>query len=272
MMTTPTVLPPLPKSKWSKHILLQGRSSLLPHLPATERFTSDALAARLRSDRRVIIKPALGEGGQYVCRITRMRSGYQVESGAGRERVSPLFPDLLAALPTWVTEKPCIVQAFVDLCPYRGRATDIRTIVQRNEQGQFELTGTFVKTAPDQAFVTNVKQGGAIDATHKYLRASVRGTKRQTAVWAVIQSVSLDIGQFLGDRFSNAVYGIDLGLDRSARVWIIEVNTQPNLGILGELDPRMKNRALALRRYNRQARVDGLQDAHTTSAALHSRR
>jgi len=272
VMTTPTMLPPLPKSKWTKHILLQSRSSLLPHLPATELFTPEGLVERLHSDRRVIIKPALGEGGQYVCRITRLASGNQVEVRTGRTRVSPLFPDLLAALPPWVTLKPCIVQAFVDLCPYGGRATDIRTIVQRNEHGQFELTGTFVKTAPEHAFVTNVKQGGAIAATHKYIRASLRGRKRQHAAWAVIQAVSLEIGQFLGNRFSNAVYGIDLGLDRTGKVWIIEVNTQPNLGILGELDPRMKKRALDLRRYNRRAWVNGMQDAQAMSAALVTRR
>lgn len=242
---------PLPFSKWAKHELLLACPELQPHLPATRRFDVAALPSWLDAQRAIIIKPEWGEGGLYVCKISKRAGGYFVHTGT-RTQDAANVTQLMAGLPPWTTTKACIMQRLIHLKAFHRRPTDIRTIVQRNERGRFELTGTFVKIAPPLRFVTNVKQGGTIARTDLYLRQALANTTRRQQVQDTIWKVSERIGAFLGERFDNAVYGIDLGLDQSGHIWIIEVNTQPNLGILGELDTAMRRRALSLRRYNRR--------------------
>lgn len=247
--------PPLPLSKWTKYELLSACPDLQTYLPQTRRFAVAELPEFVRTHGAVVIKPEWGEGGHYVCKVVKRARGYTVHTGTRLVRCAT-SARLAASLPPFTREKRCIMQRLVQLRTIRQRPVDIRTIVQRNEQGLFEVTGTFIKVAPKWRFVTNVKQGGTIGDTDRYLRNCVLNPLRRQAVRATIWQVSERIGHYLGEQFSNSVYGIDLGLDDAGKVWIIEVNTQPNLGILGKLDTKMRQRAFYLRRYNRaQKRV-----------------
>jgi len=240
----------LPTSKWRKHQLLEECAELRPHLPKTAKYDEKQLKAWLTECGSVIIKPEWGEGGRYVCKLSRTKTGYALHKRLFRLHTKH-WHNTVKALPTWTVKKSCIIQQYIHLAPWQGRPTDIRTIIQRNESGHFEVTGTFIKTAAPHRFVTNVKQGGSILRTDLYLNHTVSTHTLRTSVRQTIWGISEQIGQFLGGRFDNAVYGIDIGLERSGQVWIIEVNTQPNLHILGDLDERMKRRALHLNRYNR---------------------
>lgn len=254
---------PIPLSKWRKHQLLLAVPALAAHLPETLPCTHAALTEMLHRHSCVIVKPELGEGGRYVAKICRtgadggtIREGLRVVRRATRT-------GLLQSLPPWLAERRCVVQQYVRLAPKDGRPVDVRTIVQRNEQGRFEVTGTFIKIAPRKRFVTNVKQGGTIGRLLPYLRHVVGNATAARALHEDIYRISENIGDALGDHFDNHVYGIDLGVDTSGRVWIIEVNTEPNLRILGLLNTAMRDRALYLRRRNRKR-----QRRHIASARL----
>ncbi|MCY0876003.1 MAG: YheC/YheD family protein [Firmicutes bacterium] len=243
--------PTLPYSKFSKHEILSRCDALKPYLPATDRFVRSELSAWLDGHGAVVIKPEWGEGGRYVCKVSHDERGYSLHTDS-RLTHTTSFERLLELLPVWTKTKRCIVQRLVHLQTFRGRPVDIRTIVQRNEKGVFEVTGSFIKIAPKSRFVTNVKQGGTIQKTDLYLLRSISGQAKRASVRDQLYGVSELIGQCLGEQFSNFVYGIDLGLDENGQIWIIEVNTQPNLGILGEIDTRMRRRALSLRQYNQR--------------------
>lgn len=242
-------LPGIPTSKWAKHVLLSSVSNLRVKLPPTACFSAGALRDLLQSWRCVVVKPSQGEGGKRVFRVCSGLEGYVGQSG-GRIRRVGSFAQLLGALPAWAAQRPAIVQGFLPFLPFRGRPADIRTIVQRNETGAFEVTGEFVKSAPPGRFVTNVKQGGAVDGLQRYLRLAVDDAAERVRMRREVEEISAEIGDFLGRRYANSLYGIDLGFDRDRRLWVIEVNTQPSLAILGRLDRSMLRRALALRRHN----------------------
>lgn len=240
-------LPRIPTGKWAKHGLLSLSPVLRTRLPLTNRFSARALWDCLQSCPCAVIKPEDGEGGSRVLRICRGFKGYVGQSGVRIWRAGS-FSELFRTLPDWAVHRPAIVQRYLTLLPFRGRPADIRTIVQRDEAGRFELTGTFVKSAPPGRFVTNVKQGGSVDSLHHYLRHAVDDPMERVRMRREVEEISAEVGDFLGERYANSVFGIDLGFDRYRRLWVIEVNTQPSLTVLSRVDRSMLHRALALRR------------------------
>ena len=241
-----------PVSKWKKHILLARHDRLKQFLPKTCPYSPGALASYLTHYGNVVIKSELGGGGSQVCRVSKRSRGYQWQDYRQTAHARHLR-DLQTTLPRWVVREQCVVQEYIDLLPMNGRPTDIRIIVQRNERGLFEMTGTFCKTAPPSRFVTNVKQGGAISSLSKYLHACCRDKSTRRQLRDQLRRVATDIGNHLGAQFRNSVYGIDFGLDHAHRIFIIEVNTKPSLEILAEISARMHQRAIALRRFQRTA-------------------
>ncbi len=240
----------IPTSKWTKHNILRKNERLVPHLPDTNPYTSATAAAYLQNFGCVIIKPEWSEGGHRVCRICRKPHGYTIEQGETRIHVDH-FRQIEQTLPPWIARKPCLVQRYIHLARLNGRPVDIRTIIQRRPDGRFEVSGTFCKIAPAARFVTNVKQGGVALPLHRYLSEIMPEKSAREQVRRELYQVSEHIGETLGGQFRNSVYGIDLGLDEQQKIWVIEVNTQPNLNILQKIDPVMHRRAKWLQRYQR---------------------
>ncbi len=239
----------IPISKWHKYNLLRQNPSLVDFLPETHIFWMASLVDLLRRHRVVVIKSALGQGGETVCKVQRHRHHYTIYFGKNVARANDLR-DLERKLPQYTIRELSVVQQYICLAPYKNRPADIRTIVQRNENGTFELTGMFYKRAPTHKFVTNVKQGGAFGPLTHYLRSAF--TQSDVAkIITSIEKVSLEIGNYLGGQFRNNVYGIDLGLDSAGHLWIIEVNTKPSLNILQHIDKRMHSRAIFLRNWKK---------------------
>ncbi len=243
----------IPTSKWTKHNILHKDERLAPYLPDTKPYTLATAAAYLHDFGCAVIKPEWSEGGNRVCRICRKERSYVIEQGSSKTSVEH-FRQVEPALPWWVASKPCLIQRYIPLQSLRGRPVDMRTIIQRRPDGRFEVSGTFCKVAPAARFVTNVKQGGAALPLHRYLSQAIPDAAARNRVHAEVYRVSERVGETLGRQFHNNVYGIDLGLDEQARVWIIEVNTQPNLDILRQINPEMHRRAKALQRFHRTLR------------------
>lgn len=243
-------LPRIPKSKWRKHLLLREDNRIAAHLPETHPYSPQAAIAGVMKYGAVIIKPEWGEGGSRICKFAQQQNGFSLDFDKERRRFSEM-DDLAAHLPAWATNRPCIVQRFIPLAPHGERPADIRTIVQKNPAGAFEVSGVFVKVAPPGRFVTNVKQGGLVVPLEPYLRGVIPEAARRTEIRRSLYRISEQIGRHLGNRYANRLYGIDIGIDEHENIWIIEVNTEPSLDILRLIDRRMLRRAKELQRARR---------------------
>ncbi len=252
----------IPISKWKKYVLIAQHDRLRQFLPKTDPYSPDALASYLTRQGQAVIKSELGGGGNQVCLVSKRSRSYEWQDCKRTVRVRRLR-DLQASLPLWTAREKCVVQEYIDLFPMRGRPTDIRIIIQRNEWGAFEVTGIFCKTAPPTRFVTNVKQGGTISSLSRYLRACCKVKNTRRLVRDRLLQAAKGVGDCYGPRFRNSVYGIDLGLDHAYRVYIIEVNTKPSLEILSQISGRMHQRALALQAWNRTATQPLIRTART---------
>lgn len=141
-----------------------------------------------------------------------------------------------------------LVQQGIELAPYHGRPVDVRTIVQKNRLGTWTVTGTFAKAAKRGMVVTNVKAGGRVFPLGKYLKGIGMPPSSRKKTIASMKRWSERCARVLNRRFANRTYGLDLGLDRKQKLWLIEVNTHPSFNILKKISTRMYRQAIRLKR------------------------
>ena len=139
------------------------------------------------------------------------------------------------------------MQQGIDLQPLHGSPVDIRTILQKNEQDEWEVTGHFAKAAKKGKVVTNVKAGGRVLPVSSYLRQIGSGEANRRETLQRLKQLSGKVARAFQTHYTNRVYALDIGLDRKRKLWLIEVNTHPSFTILKKIDSRMYKRAIQLR-------------------------
>lgn len=225
----------LPGSKWFKHLVMEEAEELHLFLPVTDLYSEENLSLFLQHYPIVFIKPDIGFGGRHVFRVLRdKKGGYQVrmEEQARRMRFQ-------RELHNWVERvregRQFIIQEGIDLDYWGGRPVDIRTIVQINEDDQWEVTGMFCKMAGRRLAVTNVCIGGSAYPVEPYLKALGYRRHQRARLVEELKAMSLAVVKPFADTYCNAIYGLDIGLNTRGDLYLIELNTIPRIGIFREM-------------------------------------
>lgn len=235
-----------PGSKWSKHRIAAQSPELRRYLPETMLYSKAALAKLVERHGVVFVKPVYGGGGYRIFRVKKLVGQYEVKLEHQKRICSTL-----GAVHAWIESvrkgKRFVVQQGVPLAKWRGRPVDLRTIVQRTETGSWEVTRLFAKAAGKNLAVTNMVIGGTASTVREYLLGIGYTSKSAKAAIRRLKAMSLQIARHYGRGYSNAIFGLDIGMDRSGKFWLIEANTAPQLSIFkaGKLTPE-EQRALKL--------------------------
>jgi hypothetical protein len=238
----------LSSSKWSKHKVMMKSSALRPHLPETHWMRSAALWKLLSKYGEVILKPAGSYGGSGVIRVRSLGSGqYEVHAEA-RKTLHAGKEALYVYLKKRIS-KNYIVQKRISLAAVGSCPFDLRVMVQRHPGKQdWRVTGKLAKVAGKGYIITNVRRshGRIVPVTSALKRAGI--TQRSTeAMLKDIDRVALRAAKQLRRYYPwLRTTGIDMGIDTQGRVWIIEANFAPMLGLFLKLkDKSMYKRIVA---------------------------
>ncbi|MBY0086662.1 YheC/YheD family protein [Brevibacillus brevis] len=239
------------KSKLTKHNLLRASSALGSALPRTARFSKQSLHAFLDQYKKVIVKPATGSGGAGVMLITRKAKGrYRVQRG-------PAHYTLRGKLETYrylrrkITTS-YLIQRGISLARVNGALFDVRVMVQKRSGSPWAVTGILAKVAGRGYIITNVKRskGRVLPIRSAIQHSSIRGASTSTII-ARLRRIAILAAKRLARYYtSQKVFGLDMGIDASGRVWIIEANLHPDITLFLKLaDKSMYNRICAYRRH-----------------------
>lgn len=222
--------------------VLRRVPALAPHLPETLPASPRNVQALLRRFPMVYIKHAGGTLGFGVVRISRHPpGGYRWETARGFRRTVRLRLPSAAALQrhllrttrhgTW------LAQQGVDLARYRGRPADIRLLVQKDGRGEWQVTTAFAKVAAPGQVVTNIGAGGSLRRLDELLHHALqrhRWNSTPAELEDRLREVSVLVAKALDrDLGPLAELGIDLGLDTSGHVWLIEANGKYSRAVFG---------------------------------------
>jgi hypothetical protein len=214
-------------SKWGTYKVLSKNSELVPNLPKTIHFcrTFD-LEELFREFNSIYVKSNWGSRGKEVIALTKKESGFDVAFPKGTVEEYLHFKDVTLAIYRFLGNKDVIAQEGINLASWRGRIFDIRVLAQKVTLTDWDCTGIVLRFASQGKKTTNISQGGTVMESEAVLEELWPG--KSQGILKAIKDKSIEICQTLEARYGRlGELGLDLGLDRSGKAWLIEVNGKP---------------------------------------------
>ncbi|OBR62948.1 hypothetical protein A7K91_09530 [Paenibacillus oryzae] len=215
---------------------LKGDKSLARYLPESHLLSSYAVFKSMCPKyAHVFLKPVRGSLGKGIIRISHLEGdSYQAlhatPSGA-RKQVYPTLSKLYGAISLKMKTVRYQIQQGLQLIEVAKRPVDFRALAQKNGTGSWVITSIVARTAGNQHFVSNLARGGTLSRVSaaivkSNLTSSIGGQgaaqRLRQAALAIAQGIEAQIPAHFGE------LGIDLALDTSGRVWLLEVNSKPS--------------------------------------------
>ncbi len=219
-------------NKWKVYQMLITEPELEPFLPETMQLTLENLEEMLKRYRVVYLKPNNGSLGRGIIKVRRDKSGvlHYIVHRRGRYKgkandVSELIRKTKGAR----RNKAYIVQEGIKLANYKGSPFDIRIIFQKNFQGEWQIGKKFVRVAPRGSSISNLSSGGRVERSKKVFSYLYKSQNLIKAKNIEIKELCKKIASTL-EKASDEIYGelgLDIGVDKNGKPWLIEVNSKP---------------------------------------------
>jgi hypothetical protein len=226
-------------NKWQAYQRLRADPLLAPHLPETHLLTEgEQLLDLLERYPTAYIKPIDGSLGKGIVRVEpaprrRLKLRYvSPKTGLLRELIATI-DDVDDWLDEDDREGQYIAQQGLALDLSAARPVDLRLLVQKDGEGQWNLTGLGVRRAAEGRFTANLHTGGE--------GLSLEDLAREAGLSATeIEAEVGQIGLHLAEKMETACgplgeLGVDFGLDREGRLWLIEQNARPGRALFSKI-------------------------------------
>lgn len=238
------------RSKWTKWNCLNKSDYVSIHLPYTERYSYTALQSFLQRYPLVFVKPdGLSLGKNVIC---LKRNGEAITAQLGKKvRTFSSYEKLHQWINSIRKHSFFIIQQGIDLARYEGRPVDMRSVIIKNERGEWEVTAHVAKRAGKGLMITNHAAGGEILTINQYLLALGLNKEQRMKFYQNFSTLSKEAGRQLGKQYDNYIYGLDIGMDKYGKLWILEANTKPDNRFLKHYNKNMYKRTNELIKYNR---------------------
>ncbi|UFJ39849.1 YheC/YheD family protein [Brevibacillus humidisoli] len=215
-------------NKWAIHKRLAIFSRLRPHLIPTEPIRNARQVIQLlEKNGTLMLKPINGKEGKGIIRLSKVGNTYLLEKEL-QKVVVPSATDLSKRIRTLLHKEQYIGQKWIDIYNQDGKAYDIRSLMQKDKQGEWRLVGMAVRQGASGKVTSNLMDGGTAYPVIPYLQAQF-GRKHSRHLYQRLEELSLYIPPCLeaAYRRPQADLGIDLAVDKTGHIYIIEVNIKP---------------------------------------------
>ena len=214
---------------------LQKDANLRRYLPESHTLHNYAQLRSICSRHPVVfLKPVRGSLGKGIIRIQRIgqdtwQASYATLSGTKTQIFNGLAK-LYSSISGKVRTVRYLVQQGLPLIEIGGRPVDFRALTQKNASGEWTVTSIVSRVAASDQFVSNVARGGKLFTVREAVaRSNLPPGFRATAA-ARLRRAALEIAKGIDTHIPAhfGELGIDLALDTSGRIWLLEVNSKPS--------------------------------------------
>ncbi|MFC4075790.1 YheC/YheD family endospore coat-associated protein [Salinithrix halophila] len=216
--------------------MLSKNPILRPYLPPMLKFSSPTdVQEALHRFGTVLIKPNGGSHGRGVAAIWPDGDTFRLK---GRSLSNQTFRYRLkskSALTDWINHfvgstryviQPCLALTTVD-----GHPFDLRILVQKDGRGNWVTTGMAIRSGAPNTLTSNLHGGGKAEKAVPFIQrhfpkplAEEILTKVQRLALEVPRQIEREHGRLLE-------LGLDIGIDRKGRVWLLEANSKPGRSV-----------------------------------------
>jgi hypothetical protein len=244
-------------NKLKNHNHLIQHPGLAEHMPPTELVTSmQVVRDMLDQYDAVVVKPMQNSLGIGVMKVTSKNNVHRVE---GRDFKNKIFHRTFSnrnALLFWLRNQfttKIIAQPYLELSTPEGVPFDIRVLVQKNGKGEWMETGRAVRAGVVDGLTSNLCGGGKAHSYEPFLSKYFEEEQLEL-IHHDIDFIVNELPAFLESKHGRLVeLGIDIGIDRAGKVWLIEVNSKPG---------RASFRQIEQGKYHRDVRLNPLRYAY----------
>lgn len=221
--------------KWKNYCDLRKHPHLESYLPETSLLDQEhAWLQLLHEKQELFLKPKRGSQGKgtiYIRKEKDNHTSYYVRARDKENQNVTRHFNCDSKLKEWIQtltlNQPYLVQPFLSLISTEEEAFDIRSLVQKNSQGSWEVTGFVVRKGQRDSMTSNLHGGGMAIETEPFLLRQF-GKLKASQLLFEIKQLSQAIPEIIEAENGRQVeLGIDFGIDRRGRLWILEVNSKP---------------------------------------------
>ncbi|RXT15269.1 YheC/YheD family protein [Ammoniphilus sp. CFH 90114] len=231
-------------NKWNATQLFSREEELRSWIPKTVEYSPNHLQQMLKEFPLLYIKPGNGTGGRSILKISHDGTKYSLLGRARNLRTkSASFStaaSLISVVNRWVN-KECIrkgnfmIQQGLDLALIPDRVADTRLLIQKNEVGEWCITGSGVRVGPRKSPTSNLHNGGKPVKFSKLMKERF-GEEKAERIKDECKLLGFTVVKTIEKHFGSMMeFGLDIGIDVNGRVWLIEVNPKPGRDIFKEL-------------------------------------
>ena len=223
--------------KMRMYNLMRADALLCAHLPATHRVCgAPSVAKALAVNGSAYLKPETGAQGKGLINLRRSANGVSYTFVApGYKNIGEQAAGVAAALSilrSHVNLSSYLVQPDIRLLRTHGGICDVRALVQRGGDGAWSLTGAAVRVGRPGQIISNLHGGGRALRLDTLLGAAFSDAATVATITQRIEELALRVGDVLA-RSTRCLgeLGVDLGVDKTGKIWIIEANSRTGRSI-----------------------------------------
>ncbi|WNR43367.1 YheC/YheD family endospore coat-associated protein [Paenibacillus roseipurpureus] len=226
--------------KWEVGQILQKDPALQKFLPKTYQLKDRQLLDHWFGQHTdAFLKPQGGSQGIGAMHLRKHGNTFHIQGRDGRNQ--PFEHDCIDEDSCWawlkkqIGSRPYLLQQYLTLQTMDGMAYDVRSLVQKNGKGTWEITGMAVRMGKRGSITSNLHGGGSTEEATTFLTSQF-GAERTNELMETMTRISRSMPSHLEAYHGRLVeLGIDFGIDTSGRIWILEVNSKPGRTIFARL-------------------------------------
>ncbi|QHA90472.1 YheC/YheD family protein [Bacillus sp. N1-1] len=217
--------------KWEIYKQLKKSPLLNRHIPQSIKLhphtCARVLSDLLTENGKLILKPIVGSQGNGIMLLTQNQDQISVQiNHNGRifhhtyDKTSSLFKMIRRIL----KQRDYIAQQWLSLLDQNNRPFDRRVVMKKTSYTTWEEIGRATRIGNPESFVSNLHSGGTIQTDQQLLMPASVFHQAEP----IISRLSHCVASILEETFSPLFeLGLDFGIDRSGKVWLLEANSKP---------------------------------------------
>ncbi|MCA0757191.1 YheC/YheD family protein [Paenibacillus sp. N4] len=216
--------------KWSIHKHLMNSPDLTDYVPKTVLYTKPSdLLSFLKGNSSAYLKPINSSRGNGIIKIDRLGKNRALVKYFGRSKVTQKNLNNQKEMNRFFRQRlipgKYIVQKSLDLVTKNAGIIDFRIYLTKDSTKEWKYITTFSKEGMPGEIVSNINRGGVAGRGLQLLKETLFLTDQEVnEIEHTMQTAAIKAVKALeksGVHFANT--GVDIGVDITKKVWIIEI-------------------------------------------------
>jgi glutathione synthase/RimK-type ligase-like ATP-grasp enzyme len=217
-------------NKWETHKVLSKNSDIIGYLPDTARYVHPfQIVDFLNKYASVYMKDSAGRLGRNIFKLQKIENNlytlnYQIDGLTHSDKLT-LEEIHSFLIDNKFVEKNIIIQQGIEIAKIDNHPFDVRILAQKKDIDTWEVVDKSLRVASPGSIVTNVSSGGEVrkfNAVIPFLFSD------SSLISKDIDILTINVCKELEKNYGKlGELGIDIALDKTGKIWLIEVNGKP---------------------------------------------